>query len=157
MAREARTFAEGSLRWVQASGTGGWNTASAPISALVGFVQAGTTINSARDYTTVMERGIPHHHKFLSEAPIELQFTYLQAVTANIAKPATASGVSTPQVHIQIRSQDNEIAAGSAQYWLATNGVLLSQAWAEAEGGNTLQETWRFLSVIGPTASGYLA
>lgn len=157
MAREVRTFAEGALRWVQASGTGGWNTASAPISALVGFVQAGTTLNSARDFTTVMERGIPHHHKFLGETPIEMQFTYLQAVTANIAKPATASGVSTPQVHIQIRSQDNEIAAASAQYWLLLNGVQLSVPWTEAEAGNTLQETWRFLSMIGPTASGYLA
>ena len=44
MAREARVFAEGTLKWVQASGTGAaWGTASAPGSATVGFVQAGTT------------------------------------------------------------------------------------------------------------------
>src|SRR3990172_11579920 len=112
MAREVRIFAEGSLRWVQASGTGGWATASAPITALMGFVQAGLAIASARNFTTVMERGVPHHHKFLDEQPPEVTFTYLQAVTANMANPATASGVSTPQMHFQLRSQDNEIAAG---------------------------------------------
>src|SRR5260221_11152280 len=99
MAREARVFAEGALRFVQASGTGGWNTASAPISALIGFVQVGANFNSAANMATVMERGVPHHHKKLGAAPIDLTFTYLQAVTANIPNPATASGVSTKQVH----------------------------------------------------------
>ncbi len=157
MSREVRTFAEGSLRWVQASGTGGWQTGSAAITALVGFVQAGTTFPSARNLVTVMERGYPHHHKFTDEPANEVQFSYLQAVTGNLANPATASGVSTPQVHFQIRSQDNEVAAASAQYWLLTNCVLTNRVWAEAAEGNTLQETWRALSIIGPTASGYLA
>lgn len=157
MTREARTFAEGSLRWVQASGTGGWATASAAATALVGFVQAGTTFAQTTNFTTVMERGIPHHHKFLDEQPVEVTFTYLQAVTANMANPATASGVSTPQVHFQLRSQDNEIAAGSAQYWLLMNCVKVPRTWTEAAEGNTLAETWRALTVIGPTASGYLA
>jgi hypothetical protein len=156
MAREVRTFAEGSLRWVQASGTGAWNTASAPASALVGFVQAGTNWNSGRNIATVMERGVPHHHKFVANEPIEVQFTYLQAVTANLANPATASGVSTPQVHVEIKNTDAEAPANTGQYWQLHNGVLLSRGWNEGENGNQIQETWRFLTMNGPTASGYL-
>lgn len=156
MAREARTFAEGSLRWVQASGTGGWATASAPISALVGFVQAGLGFQSARNMVTIMERGVPHHHKFVSQEPPQITFTYLQAVTANFANPATASGVSTPQVHFELRHTDTETPAQTAQYFQFHNGVLLSRNPTEGENGNTIQETWKFLSMVGPTASGWL-
>jgi hypothetical protein len=156
MAREVRTFAEGSLRWVQASGTGGWATAAAPISALVGFVQAGQNFQSAQSIATVMERGIPHHHKFVSKEPPQIQFTYLQAVTANLAQPATASGASTPQVHIELRSTDTELPSVTAQYWQFHNGVMLNRTFNEGENGNQIQETWKFLSMIGPTASGWL-
>src|SRR3972149_9034460 len=104
MAREVRTFAEGALRWAQASGTGGWATASAPATALVGFVQAGMTYNSARGVVTVMERGTAHHHKITTVNAQEFQFTYLQAVTGNKAAPATAAGASTPQVHLDLES-----------------------------------------------------
>jgi len=156
MSREARIFAEGSLRWVQASGTGAWNTASAAATGLVGFVQAGTTLNSAATIVTVKERGIPHHHKRAGSEVIEVQFTYLQAVTANMANPATSSGVSTQQVHFELRSQDNEVAAASGQYWQLHNCVLASRGWTEGEEGNQLQETWHALSMVGPTASGYL-
>lgn len=157
MSREARIFAEGALRWVQASGTGGWNTASAPATALCGFVQVGTNFNSAANLITVMERGIPHHHKRAGSEPIELTITYLQAVTANMANPATASGVSTPQVHFELRHQDNEVAAASAQYFQFHNCAIVSRGWTEAEEGNNFQETWRALAMVGPTASGYLA
>lgn len=145
------------MRWVQASGTGAWNTASAPVSALVGFVQAGERFNSAATMAVVKDRGVPHHHKKLGAEAIEIQFTYLQAVTANIPNPATASGVSTKQVHFEIRHQDDEVAAASAQYFQLMNGVRISQGWTEAENGNQLQEVWRFLSMTGPTASGYLS
>ena len=157
MSREVRTFAEGALRWVQASGTGGWNTASAAATGLLGFVQAGEALTSARDMATVMERGIPHHHKFLSQTPPEIQFSYLQAVTANMANPATASGVSTPQVHLEIKHTDTENPAVTAQYFQLQNAVLLSRGWAEGADGNTWQETWRGLALVGPTGSGYIA
>jgi hypothetical protein len=157
MSREARIFAEGSLRWVQASGTGGWNTASAAPTALAGFVQAGTTFNSAQTVVTVSERGRPHHHKLAGWEPVEVQFTYLQAVTAGMANPATASGASTPQIHLEMRAQDNEVAAASGQYYQFQNCVLVSRGWTEAEEGNQLQETWRALAMLGPTASGYLS
>lgn len=156
MAREVRTFAEGSLRWVQSSGTGGWATASAAATALLGFVQAGLAFNSATTINTIMERGIPHHHKFQDRQPIEVTFTYLQGVTASMANPAIASGVSTPQAHFELRHTDAEVAAASAQYHNFQNGVLVTRGWSEAEAGNQWQETWRFLYMIGPTASGYL-
>lgn len=157
MAREVRVFAEGALRWVQASGTGAWNTASAAATGLMGFVQAGTQFGSAATVVTVTDRGTPHHHKAIGVDPVEVQFTYLQAVTANMANPAQASGVSTKQAHFELRYQDNEVAAGSAQYFQFMNGALLSRGWTEGENGNAFAETWRFLSMTGPTASGYIA
>lgn len=157
MTREARTFFEGALRWAQASGVGGWVTASAPVTGLMGFVQAGVTFGSAQGYNTVSERGVPHHHKRAGTEPIEVTFTYLQAVTANMAKPATASGVSTPQAHFELRYTDEETPAATAQYFQFMNGVLLSRPWTEGEAGNQWTETWRFLTMTGPTGSGYLA
>lgn len=156
MAREVRIFAEGALRHVQASGTGAWATASGAATALVGFVQAGVAFTSARRVATVMDRGTPHHFKNLGPDAQEVTFTYLQAVTANMANPATASGASTPQIHMELRQQDNEIAAASAQYFQFMNGVLVSRGWSESDEGNQFSETWRFLSMTGPTASGYL-
>jgi hypothetical protein len=99
---------------------------------------------------------LAHHHKIAGQEPVEVQFTYLQAVTANIANPATASGVSTPQVHFELRSQDNEVAAASAQYWQFQNCVLVSRGWTETEEGNQFQETWRALAISGVNASGYI-
>ncbi len=157
MSREARVFAEGSLRWVQASGVAGWATASAPQSALLGFVQVGARFNSAATMTTVKERGVPNHHKKLGAEVIEVQFTYLQSVTANMANPATGSGVSTKQAHFELRHQDDEVAAASAQYFQFANGMMKSRGWVEGDNGNQLQETWEFLSMVGPTASGYLS
>jgi hypothetical protein len=153
---EVRNLAEGSLRFVQASGAAGWATASAPISALVGFVQAGVRFNSAANMALVKDRGVPNHHKRIGAEAIEVQFTFLQAVTANIPNPATASGASTKQVHMELRHQVDEQAAASGQYFQFMNGVRLTQGWTEAEAGNQFQETWRFLSMTGPTASGYL-
>lgn len=157
MSREARVFAEGALRWAQSSGTGGWNTASGAVTALVGFVQVGTTWNSARNIATITDRGVPHHHKTIGSEPVEVQFTYLQAVTANMANPATGSGVSTPQAHFELRHTDAEVAAASGQYHQFHNGTLLQRGWTEGENGNQFQETWRFLAMVGPTASGYIA
>lgn len=158
MGKEVRVFAEGSLRWVQASAaSGGWLTASAPQSALMGFVQAGLKVNSARNVQTIMDRGLPSHHKIVESTPPDVQFTYLLAVTANMANPATASGASTPQVHLELKVTDTENPALTAQYFQFTNCVLVSRSPSEAVAGDQIQETWRALAYVGPTASGYLA
>lgn len=157
MSREIRIFAEGSFRWVQASATGGWKTASAAVTALVGFVQVGTNFESAATYAMVKERGQPHHHKSLGSDFIEAEFTYLQAVTANMPSAATASGVSTPQLHMELRHDVDELGGGTAQYSQFMNGVMLSRGFNEGEEGNEVRDRWRFLSVELFTGSGYIA
>ena len=156
-AREVRTLAEGALRWIQASGTGAWNTGSAAVTALVGFVQAGVAYTSAQTVATVMERGSAHHHKVTMQPPGTVTFAYLQAVTANKAAPAQSSGVSTKQVHFELKSTVAEDATVTAQYYQFMNCVKEAEGWAEAENGNQWTETWRYLSMTGPTASGYIA
>ena len=159
---EARTFFEGALRYIQASGistNGGtaYATASAAPSALVGFVRAGMSINSARDVVTIMERGKPSHHKGGNENPIEIQFTFLNAVTAN--KPpvdVTGAGASFPAVHFELKVDAPELGAGSAQYMYFMQAANVSDNWTEAEDGNPNQMTWRALKMHGPTATGFL-
>lgn len=118
-------------------------------------MQAGLGAQSAQAFVTIKERGIPHHHKFVSKEPPQVQFTYLQAVTANLASPATASGASTPQVHFELKHVDAE-AGANHHYFQFHNGVLMGRNVTEGENGNTIQETWTFLSMVGPTASGFL-
>lgn len=156
--RETRVFAEGSLRWVQASGTGGWVTASAPQSALMGFVQAGLTFQSANNAITIMERGIPSHHKEIGKAPPTITFTYFHAVTANIPSRTvnTASGVTVKAAHFELKMNAVESANAAAEYYQFVHGVIMTEGFTEAENGNNYQETWQFLSMLGPTASGYL-
>ena len=154
---EIRTHPEGEFRWVQASGTGGWQTASAAVTALVGYVQAGLGWDQVVNYTTIMDRGYPVHHKFANEQPSEVTFTVLFGVTANIPTPATASGASVPEIHCELKMRQSEIATASGIYYQFRNCVILRKPFSEAEAGNTLGFTLRALSVNGPTASGYLA
>jgi len=156
-AREARNFPEGALRWIQASGTGAWNTGSAAISGLMGFIQPGAAYTSAQTVQTVMERGSAHHHKVTQQPPGTVTFAYLQAVTANKPDPAQSSGVSTKQIHLELKSTVTEDPTVTAQYIRWHNCVKESEGWAEAENGNVWTETYRWLSMVGPTASGYIA
>lgn len=157
--REARIFAEGSLRVVAASATGHtWVTASAPVTALIGFVQAGQTFTRTRNVITVSERGEPHHFKQASRAAVDLQFTFLQAATANMPPTAaTAAGASLPLYHFELKHNAVEVGAPTAWFHQFICGAFVSDQWTEAEDGNKYQQTWRFLEVIGPTASGYLS
>lgn len=159
---EARTFFEGALRYIQASGTGtlggtAYSTASAAPSSLIGFVRAGVSINSARDVVTVMERGKPSHHKGGNETPPEIQFTFFDAVTAN--KPPmniTGAGASFPAVHLELKMDEPERGSDSARYLYFTQAALVSDNWTEAEDGNPNQMTFRALTMHGPTATGFL-
>lgn len=157
--REARTFAEGSVRWVQASGTGvAWATASAPASATIGYVQEGMTVTSGRTVTPVMERGITNHFKVTEETPIKLTLNYLQAVTGNWPPTTTtAVGASVPAVHLEWKQSVPELGGGTAEYYQFIHCVLESRNPAEAAGGNTVAETWVCRGMVGPTGSGYLA
>ncbi len=157
MSREVRTYYEGELRYVQASGTGAWKTASAAITGLLGFVRAGLGYESAANVVTVMDRGIPHHHKVVGREPQEVTFEVLFGVTANYPAPATSSGVSTPQVHFELKMREEEIATASGIYIQFHNAVKLSEGFGEAEDGDTWALRYRCLAINGPTGSGYLA
>jgi hypothetical protein len=155
---EARIMAEGSLRWAQASGDcTGWITASAAPTALVGYVQAGLAVASAREVLTVYDRGYPKHHKITQHNAPEITFSYLQAVTANMPSiSATASGNSVPLYHFELKHDVKE-AAGSAEFWQFIGCALVSRPYAEQAEGNQFTETWRALRIVGPTNTGYLA
>ena len=155
--REVRTYAEGSLRWAEASGTGGWVTASGAPTALVGFVLPGAVYRSARTLAAVLERDVPHHHKLLSNDPIELQFAYRQAVTANRPNPATGSGATVPKVHFEIKTLIQESPTFTAHYFQFEQCAKIAEGWMETPQGSVWTETWRALSMTGPTGSGYLS
>ena len=60
---EVRTNFEGSLRYVQGSGSGtSWATASAPVTGLIGYV-TNLTWTSAQDFLVVSDNGVPTHQK----------------------------------------------------------------------------------------------
>ena len=162
MSREIRNFAEGNLRWVDASGTGGWVTAAGAATALVGFVQAGMNFSTAQEVQTILERGSADHHKIASLGPgVDITFTYLQGVTGNSPNPGTAAGASVPAVHFEIRHDRSERVPLTnnprGYFWQFIHCTLLSKGWTEQAEGNQYQETWRALAIDGPSASGYLS
>ena len=159
MPNEVRVFAEGSLRWVNASASGGgWVTAAAAVSSNgpIGYVQAGMSHTSATNRATVKDRGVPSHHKNIGREPVEVTFTFMEAITANnpALQHVTAGGASLPLMHFEHKATATEDAG--ALYYEYLHGTMISDGWTEAEEGNAMQQTWRFLSMIGPTASGYL-
>lgn len=152
---EVRVMQEGSLRWVQASGSGNvWATASAPQSGLVGFVQS-FSHTSAQEMTTIVERGIPSHHKFLSKTPPEITFQFLWTGT-NAFPTATASGASVPMFHLEFRASAAE-TPGTGVYYQFFGCVALNNNHSEAAEGNTIDYTFRALAMNGSTGSGYLS
>lgn len=153
---EVRVFREGTLRWVQASGTGAWNTASAPRSGLIGFVQAGFDFVQQKDFIQVMDRGVPKHHKLVSVQGGKASFNVLFGVTADYPDIITSSGVSTPQIHLEFRQQMDEVAAASGLYFQLLNAVELGRKFTEDPQGNKYQINFEYLSSVGPTGSGYL-
>lgn len=156
--REIRTHYEGELRWVQASGTGAaWATASAAATGLMGYVQAGLSFTQTTTFATIKNRGTPTMHKLQGTEPIEVAFTVLHGFTAQYPNPATSSGVSTPQVHMELKMRVEEIATASGMYVQFYNGVIPTKAFSEAEAGDTYAFTVRFLGMSGFNGSGYLA
>ena len=152
MPQEVRVLAEGTLAWVQASGTGGWNTASAPASGTIGFVQAGFAFpERSMEFATVSNRGVPSHHKLVRINPLEVSFTVLYGVTADYPAHVTASGTSTPQVHLEFKQSSPE---GTSIWHELLNCVIPQRAFTEQDEGNQLAFTVRAISSIGPTASG---
>jgi len=161
---EVRTFFEGTLRWIRYSaGTlGTWTTASGAqgvsSSGAVAFVQVGTRIVSAQDIATIMDRGVPQHHKQGAQQPIDITITYLEGITAN--NPALflsgIAGASQSLMTFELKQTVTELAAASALYTQFHGCALIHDNWTDANDGNPKEQQWRALSMLGPTGSGYL-
>lgn len=153
---EVRVAAEGSLWWVQASGSGrAWATAATPASGLVGYV-TDFSFSSARTVTTIMERGLPDHHKESERSRIEPTFSMLW--TGNHARPtATGTGASMPMFHLEFKATRPEDFAGSGFYYQFHGAALQSFDFKEAKEGDNISMKYAALAVTGPTASGYLS
>jgi hypothetical protein len=153
---EVRNSYEGELRWVVASGTGvAWATASAPASGLIGYV---TDVNftSAQTIETVMDRGIPDHHKIVDKQPITTTFNLNWGVTADYPTFVSGSGASMPMIHLELKSKQPERGADSGLY-IQIHGCALEQfQFNETSPVNTQNYSVRGLAMVGPTASGYL-
>lgn len=156
MPSEVRTFPEGTLRVVQASGSGrSWATAASPVSALIGYVQAGFNITSARTVNTIMERGLPDHHKFGEAAPPEWTFSFKQ--TGTIPSSLTASGASVPMWHVEHRASAVENGPATGVFNQLHGGVVINLGWTENPDGNVFSMTLRGLAQVLATGSGWLS
>ena len=153
---EIRVAKEGTLSWVNASGSGtSWATASAPASAVMGYCQS-FTHDSARTTVQVMDRGVPTHHKEVSKQAISVSFDVLYGVTANYPNnTALGSGHSVPGLlHLEYKATAPE--QGGAIYYQLYGVVANTISFAEAENGDTLRFQCVALGMSGPTASGFL-
>jgi hypothetical protein len=152
---EVRTMAEGTLRHVQASGSGRtWATAAAAPAGLMGYVQS-FSFNSAQTITTIMERGVPDHHKVTEKSPITVNIDFLW--TGSALTYLTASGSTVPMVHLELRASAQEYGAGTAFYYQFMGAALESVKLDEAKEGDKVSMSFVTLAMTGPTASGYLS
>ncbi len=152
---ETRIMAEGTLRSVQASGSGRtWATGAAAPATLLGLVQS-FDYSSAQTVTTIMERGVPDHHKITQKAPITVNIEYLW--TGSALSFITSSGTTVPLVHLEHRASAAELGAATAFYHQFHGCALMSRQITEAAEGNRVREQYVALAMNGPTASGYLA
>lgn len=156
MPSEARTLAEGTLRIVQASGSGRvWATAATPVSALLGYVRPGMSITSARTINTIMERGYPDHHKFGEATPPEWTFSFLQ--TGTIPTGVTGAGASVPMWHVEHRASAPENGVATGIFNQLHGAVIVNLGWTENADGNVFSMTLRGLAQVLATGSGYLS
>lgn len=153
---QVRAKIDGSLRFVQASGSGrAWATAASPISGLMGFIEA-FSFTSGQTITTMMERGVPDHHKVTEKAPIDVTFDFLWTGSAYQSVLATASGASLPLSHFEVRYSALELST-TGFYYQFHGGAIQSIKFNEAKEGNKVSMTVRALAMTGPTGSGYLS
>jgi hypothetical protein len=140
---EIRNFAEGELRWVESSGTGGWITANNAMTGQLGYVLAGLGYSIQNTYQTIYERGTAMHHKWLSINAPELTFTVLHGLTAQYPPYETSA------YHFEMRMIQQE--NGSSIYKKFCNCVLTNRRFSEEDNGNKLQFTYRSLNILDDT------
>lgn len=152
---EVRVMAEGTLWWVQASGSGRtWATAASVPSGQFGYIQEGMTFTSAKEMVAIMERGVPDHWKTVGFSPIDVSFSLLLGISG-VPPILTASGTTTPMLHIEHRASAQELGA-SGTYFQFMGVPLHSLKWTENKNGNKIDFTFKALAMVGPTGSGYI-
>lgn len=152
---EVRTMLEGTLRFVQASGSGRtWATGAAAPAGLFGYVES-FTYTSAQTVTTIKDRGIPDHHKVTEKAPIDVSFDLLS--TGSAFSFLTASGASVPMIHLEHRASAAELIAATGYYYQFHGVAVQSLKFTEGKEGNKISVQGRALAMVGPTGSGYLS
>ena len=153
---EVRIQAEGSLRFVRASGSGRtWATGAAAPAGILAYVRS-FDYTSAQTITTVMDRGLPDHHKATQFAPIDV--TFRCAWTGAYPSAVSGSGATVPMLHLEHRASAAEIGNGTTGvFHQFIGGALVSNKFTEGADENTIDLTYRFLSMVGPTGSGYLS
>lgn len=153
---EVRTLREGSLWWVQGSGSGTtWATASAPASGLFGYVNS-FNFSSGQTVTTISDRGTPTHHKITERAPISISVEFMwTGYTPYASGIVSASGSTVNHFHLEHRATDGE-NGGTGRYH-QFHGVLPENLdTTEQTEGNTVSMSLMALAMNGPTASGYI-
>jgi hypothetical protein len=149
---EVRNLMEGTLYWVQGSGSGKtWATASAPTSGLFGFVQS-MNYSSAQRLVAVSNRGIPDHWKQVGKDPISISVTF--AWTGSTPTAISGASASVPFWHLEYKADMPE-AASTATYFQFIGVPVQSLQWTEGDQ-DTVQFTMQALAMVGPTASGYI-
>lgn len=153
---EVRVMVEGSLRVVQASGSGAtWATASAPVSALLGYI-TDFTYTSAQTVTTISDRGRPTHHKLTEFAPIDISFSFL--TTGAFPSAVSGSGATVPMWHLEHRASAAEIGNGTTGVYNEILGFALqSYQFTEGKEGNKIALKGRALGIVRDTGSGFLS
>lgn len=152
---EVRTMLEGTLRFVQASGSGRtWATAGTPPSGIFGYVES-FSFTSAQTVTTISDRGIPDHQKITQKAPIDVSFDFLS--TGSAFTFLTASGASVPMVHLEHRASAAELISNTGYYYQFMGVAVQSLKFTEGKEGNKISVQGRALAMTGPTGSGYLS
>lgn len=135
---------EGILSWVSASAnTSGWSTAaSSPSGIAIAYVRD-FGITSGRTVNTVMNRGVPDHHKRVDATPLNLNLTY------------GYTGDSIPDYHVHLElfmSGQN----GASAFHQVHNAIRTQHDFGEVPEENTYTDTFVAVSMTESTASGYL-
>ena len=65
-------------------------------------------------------------------------------------------GATVPKVHFEIKTLIQE-STFTAHYFQFEHCAKIAEGWTEMPAGNVWTETWRALSMTGPTGSGYLS
>lgn len=154
---EIRNLPEGTLSWVQSSGTGGWGTGATPASGVMGFVQAGMSFQQPQTFTPYYNRGTAGGFKFVQKQAGTLTFKLAYGITADYPPTATtAVGVSTPQIHFEFKaaSPENNV---TGLYWRFHNCVNGGPKITEGAAQDEADFSFQFLTYSGVNASGMLS